>query len=169
MGGTGRDSQLVLRRWTPRTRPALLWQAGVFKGLVRVLDDPTTPPPFPLTEFFVPKNYVVRVYVLRGMNLAPMDAGTNSSDPYLKLKCGKVKINDRENAIYEEVPRPSHISCCLFCLLVCLSACPLPVCLLAARHAMRKLWLYSFADYPLPPLTCVCSRSASRTSTVCSR
>lgn len=50
----------------------------------------------------------VRVYVLRGRNLAPMDATTNSSDPYLKLKCGKLRISDRKNAIAQDINPDFH-------------------------------------------------------------
>ncbi|OWZ19250.1 Dysferlin [Phytophthora megakarya] len=44
-----------------------------------------------------PQNVIVRVYVLRGQNLQAKNAN-GYSDPYLRLKLGNVRINDRVNA-----------------------------------------------------------------------
>lgn len=79
---------------------------GRFKGLVRVMLNADDPPMFPddvMADLFKPKLYKVRLYCLRGVSLAKMDVGITgkpeSSDPYLIVKLGKFKMNDRENAV----------------------------------------------------------------------
>ena len=46
-----------------------------------------------LHELLLPKGYRVRLYVLQGMNLTPMDLGIGGrpgkSDPYVMVKLGK--------------------------------------------------------------------------------
>lgn len=44
-------------------------------------------------EYITPKNYIVRVYVLKGKSLTPKDIDT--SDPYLILKLGDQVIEDK--------------------------------------------------------------------------
>lgn len=39
---------------------------------------------------------IVRVYILEGYDFAQRDIGSYS-DPYLKIKCGTKKFNDRDN------------------------------------------------------------------------
>jgi hypothetical protein len=39
---------------------------------------------------------LVRLYVLEGFDLAQRDIGS-FSDPYLKIKCGAKKFNERDN------------------------------------------------------------------------
>lgn len=76
---------------------------GRFKGLVRVLLKEDEPPLFDLDQLLKPQGYKIRLYVLRGTNLTPMDVGfggrPGKSDPYLKVKLGKDLFDDRVNAI----------------------------------------------------------------------
>ena len=76
---------------------------GKFKGLVRVMLTADEPALFDLATLLKPQGYKIRLYVLRGLNLTPMDIGfggrPGKSDPYLKVKLGKEKFDDRENAI----------------------------------------------------------------------
>lgn len=71
---------------------------GKFKGYVRVLrkDQSEGRPPFDLQRLMSPQQYVVRVYVLRGFNMMPKD-DNGLSDPYIRIKLGKSKVNDRDN------------------------------------------------------------------------
>jgi hypothetical protein len=76
---------------------------GKFKGLVRVMLKPDEPALFDLATLLKPQGYKVRLYVMRGINLTPMDIGfggrPGKSDPYLKVKLGKETFNDRVNAV----------------------------------------------------------------------
>eukprot|EP00602_Paraphysomonas_sp_CaronLab_P003319 CAMPEP_0185019240 /NCGR_PEP_ID=MMETSP1103-20130426/1865_1 /TAXON_ID=36769 /ORGANISM="Paraphysomonas bandaiensis, Strain Caron Lab Isolate" /LENGTH=1852 /DNA_ID=CAMNT_0027549443 /DNA_START=18 /DNA_END=5573 /DNA_ORIENTATION=+ len=76
---------------------------GKFKGLIRVMLNEDEPPLLNLEQLLKPQGYKIRLYVLRGTNLTPMDIGfggrPGKSDPYLKVKLGKEKFDDRENAI----------------------------------------------------------------------
>ena len=53
-----------------------------------------------------PKSYKVRLYVMRGTDLAAMDEGwggrPGKSDPYLRAHIGKQSFDDRENFIENE-------------------------------------------------------------------
>jgi hypothetical protein len=54
---------------------------GKLKGLVRIITDENEPSllaPQLLKELLQPQKYKIRVYVLRGLNLALMDLGNNS-------------------------------------------------------------------------------------------
>lgn len=77
--------------------------AGQFKGLIRVIEREDEKPLIDLDTLLKPLPYEVRVYVLDGAGFAPMDMGLNGrpgkSDPYLRLKLGKTKIDDRKNYI----------------------------------------------------------------------
>ncbi|OQS01372.1 hypothetical protein ACHHYP_01203 [Achlya hypogyna] len=81
--------------------------AGIFKGLVRVILDEKEPPLINMEKLLNPLPYQVRVYVLNGTNFAPMDPSLDGtpgkSDPYLVLRLGKEKINDRKNFIEDVV------------------------------------------------------------------
>ncbi|XP_076263504.1 otoferlin-like [Rhynchophorus ferrugineus] len=45
-----------------------------------------------------PLQYILRVYVIRGLGLTPKDSN-NKSDPYIMLQLGKQTVNDREGYI----------------------------------------------------------------------
>ncbi|ETV80250.1 hypothetical protein H257_06591 [Aphanomyces astaci] len=81
--------------------------AGIFKGLVRVMLDKDEEPLINLEKLLTPMPYQVRVYILNGENFMPMDPGLNGapgkSDPYLVLRLGKDKINDRKNYVEDVV------------------------------------------------------------------
>ena len=75
---------------------------GKFKGLVRVMEDENEPDFLPkelMDQLLKPKNYKVRLYVLRGLKLAQMDVDIfgkpADSDPYLKVKLGKSKYKKK--------------------------------------------------------------------------
>lgn len=78
--------------------------AGEFKGTFRIYtlpSDPTAPMPpryyqnLPSTD---PVDVTCVVYVVRAYDLAPQD-DNGLADPYIKLKVGKRKINDRKHYI----------------------------------------------------------------------
>ena len=60
-----------------------------------------------MERFKKPCNYLVRLYVLRGLKLTPMDMGFNGtpgkSDPYLRVRLGNFVFDDRKNAIDDKV------------------------------------------------------------------
>jgi hypothetical protein len=76
---------------------------GKFKGLVRVMLNEDDPPLFDLSTLLKPQAYQIRLYILKGVNLTPMDPGfggrPGKSDPYLIVNLGKHKFNDRENTV----------------------------------------------------------------------
>jgi hypothetical protein len=76
---------------------------GRFKGLVRVIEKEDEEPLFDSSTLLCPNDYMIRVYILMGLNIKPMDLGFNGrpgkSDPYVKIKLGKTKINDRKKYI----------------------------------------------------------------------
>jgi hypothetical protein len=76
---------------------------GRFKGLIRVMLEADEPPLFDMASLLKPQQYKIRLYVLAGKNLTPMDMGfggrPGKSDPYLKVRLGKEIYDDRENAV----------------------------------------------------------------------
>jgi hypothetical protein len=82
---------------------AIYKMAGVFKGLIRVIEREDEKPLLDLDRLLTSLPYEIRVYVLDGVGFAPMDIGLNGrpgkSDPYLRLTLGKDKISDRKNYI----------------------------------------------------------------------
>ena len=83
---------------------------GLFKGVIRIVEDEATVTNEPLfenlRELLTPQMYQVRAYFLLGKAFKAMDVGfggrPGKSDPYLKLKVGKKKINDRKHYIDDE-------------------------------------------------------------------
>ena len=71
-------------------------EVGKLKGMLRVITNKNEPLPMDLnpTVLFKPKPLHVRVYVLRGYNMQPMDSN-GLADPYLKVRLGKQKANSR--------------------------------------------------------------------------
>ncbi|XP_063717418.1 myoferlin-like isoform X4 [Symsagittifera roscoffensis] len=76
--------------------------AGEFKGSFRIYPlphDPEAPVPpriFNSLPENAPTEVVLRVYVVRAVDLQPQDDG-GAADPYIVIKCGKTKIVDQEN------------------------------------------------------------------------
>lgn len=55
-------------------------------------------------KLLVPTKCLVRVYIVGAYGLLPKDNGSDS-DPYLVLKLGKKKIDDRES-YFQDQPNP---------------------------------------------------------------
>ena len=74
------------------------------QGLFRIyplpgdLKAPLPPKVFQHLPPSAPVECVVRIYVIRGIDLQPQDP-SGFSDPFLKIKLGKKKINDEDNYI----------------------------------------------------------------------
>lgn len=72
----------------PDASKSTLREVGVFKAIVRVLDqDPLTVAETIPLKLLREARYTVRLYVIRGQNLQPVDG--NSCDPYLRVKLSK--------------------------------------------------------------------------------
>jgi hypothetical protein len=69
-------------------------QAGLFKGVVRLIKSADELPAVDLASLKIPRTYVVRVYVLNGVNLSPHDAD-GTSDPYIRLRLGSTVLSGR--------------------------------------------------------------------------
>ena len=80
--------KLFRGKFHPNASKSTLRCVGVFKGILRVLE--TNPscekePFFPL-QILSSAIYTVRLYIIRGSNLQPVNG--NSADPYLRVKLG---------------------------------------------------------------------------------
>ena len=54
---------------------------------MRIIDSPDEPPSFDLQALLAPRSYVARLYVTRGLGLAPSGEGeAGGADPYLKVR-----------------------------------------------------------------------------------
>ncbi|KAI1886869.1 hypothetical protein AGOR_G00200230 [Albula goreensis] len=75
---------------------------GEFKGSFRVYplsDDPGVPaPPRQFRELpeSGPQEFLVRIYIIRAINLQPKD-NNGMCDPYIKISLGKKSVEDRDN------------------------------------------------------------------------
>ena len=67
---------------------------GTLKGIVRVIRSADEPPAFDLSLLKHAHPYIIRVYVLNGINLTPHDAN-GTSDPYLVVRLGGNIISGR--------------------------------------------------------------------------
>jgi len=88
------------------------FEAGKFKGKIRVLDKSSTDPVEPsldLLTLFQPKQYVVRVYVLEGYQLVPKDSD-GKNNPYITILNGKEIIKDVQTK-KQETSRPQFFKC----------------------------------------------------------
>lgn len=79
---------------------------GRLKGLVRVMlteNEPSLLSEELMKQLLKPEKYAVRLYCLTGKGLAAMDVDMKgnpaNSDPYLKVKLGKEKFDDRKNFV----------------------------------------------------------------------
>lgn len=75
-------------------------QVGLFKGIIRLIENKNEPPLFDLDTFLKPTATLIRVYCLEAAGVQPMDSN-GKSDPYLKLRLGKSKISDAKNHLKE--------------------------------------------------------------------
>jgi len=73
---------------------------GIFKGNLRVFPITMEPPPSPWDGLpdNTPVELIVRVYVVRGIELQAQDSN-GKSDPYITIVCGDKKLKDRDNYI----------------------------------------------------------------------
>lgn len=71
---------------------------GSLKALVRLSMDQHPPGGINISELISPSDLYVRVYILKGAGLTPMDR-SGKSDPYLKVKLGKTKFSTRNRYI----------------------------------------------------------------------
>jgi hypothetical protein len=69
---------------------------GTFKGLIKLTDTKESPKSIDVSEFMTPKDLFVRLYILQGKHLTPLDSN-GKSDPYLKVSIGKHKVNLRSS------------------------------------------------------------------------
>eukprot|EP00742_Colponemidia_sp_Colp-10_P008749 GILJ01009495.1.p1 GENE.GILJ01009495.1~~GILJ01009495.1.p1 ORF type:complete len:1395 (+),score=268.10 GILJ01009495.1:46-4230(+) len=81
---------------------------GKFKGVIRVrppkeIDEDKSDEKL-LREILAPRKFLVRLYVLEGVNIMPKDAGS-ASDPYLQIKLGK-KIFDTKKDFKKNTQNP---------------------------------------------------------------
>lgn len=77
------------------TKKSSLKGVGIFKGMIRLVKTGDQACPLDLRTLLNPRPFVVRVYVLKGRGLTPMDSD-GKADPYVRLKLGKTKISDKE-------------------------------------------------------------------------
>ena len=64
-------------------------------------------PTDPIAALRQPREYVVRLYVLQGINLMPLDVGS-ASDPYLKVSLGRTTIDTRDRYIKDATTAHFH-------------------------------------------------------------
>mmetsp|Transcript_9637 Transcript_9637/g.30891 ORF Transcript_9637/g.30891 Transcript_9637/m.30891 type:complete len:1963 (-) Transcript_9637:92-5980(-) len=91
-------------RYHPDRAKSTLRQVGVFKAIIRVLDqDPLTVAETIPLKLLREARYTVRLYVIRGQNLQPVDG--NSCDPYLRVKLGK-EVEERKRSHLSRTLKP---------------------------------------------------------------
>merc|ERR1719453_1040645 len=73
---------------------------GKFKGYVRVMQKDVPPPVLPvdMAELFIEKRVVVRLYLLKGYNLSPMDLN-GSTDSYPVIKLAGKTVEDKDSTV----------------------------------------------------------------------
>eukprot|EP00633_Aureoumbra_lagunensis_P005480 CAMPEP_0197308502 /NCGR_PEP_ID=MMETSP0891-20130614/6865_1 /TAXON_ID=44058 ORGANISM="Aureoumbra lagunensis, Strain CCMP1510" /NCGR_SAMPLE_ID=MMETSP0891 /ASSEMBLY_ACC=CAM_ASM_000534 /LENGTH=1990 /DNA_ID=CAMNT_0042792899 /DNA_START=20 /DNA_END=5992 /DNA_ORIENTATION=+ len=97
--------QVYRGRYHPDPSKSTLRSVGVFKGIVRVLDqDPLIVGELIPEKLLRERTYMVRLYVIRGANLQPVDS--NSADPYLRVKLGK-DVDERKREHLDRTLKPN--------------------------------------------------------------
>ena len=71
------------------------------------IDSRNEAPTDPIAALRQPREYVVRLYVLQGINLMPLDVGS-ASDPYLKVVLGRTTIDTRDRYIKDATTAHFH-------------------------------------------------------------
>eukprot|EP01119_Soliformovum_irregulare_P020127 TRINITY_DN648_c0_g1_i1.p1 TRINITY_DN648_c0_g1~~TRINITY_DN648_c0_g1_i1.p1 ORF type:complete len:1282 (+),score=464.21 TRINITY_DN648_c0_g1_i1:141-3986(+) len=102
-----------LYRATQSKGRTIRYEAGKFKGKIRVIDKSSTAPVEPsldLVSLFQPKQYVVRVYVLEGYQLVPKDSD-GKNNPYIALKLNGKTIEKDVQTKKQETSRPQFFKC----------------------------------------------------------
>lgn len=77
-------------------------EVGSFKGLIHLSADKEPQSDVDMKELLQPKSLFLRLYILRGIKLMPMDRN-GKSDPYLIIKLGKHKISTRERHLKKTI------------------------------------------------------------------
>mmetsp|Transcript_5390 Transcript_5390/g.11976 ORF Transcript_5390/g.11976 Transcript_5390/m.11976 type:complete len:1776 (-) Transcript_5390:2182-7509(-) len=104
--------QLIRKNIFGKTLKSNLRKIGVLKAKMRILIEGEEKPEAEeegvfaedmLEKIMIPRQVHIRVNVLKGFNFTPMDIGSGKSDPYLILKLGRQKINDKKNYLNNEV------------------------------------------------------------------
>ncbi|KAJ8599790.1 hypothetical protein CTAYLR_004010 [Chrysophaeum taylorii] len=94
-------------RHDPNPAKSTLRPVGELKAIVRILEeDPDLyeVDPFLPKHLLEPAPYCVRLYVIRGMNLQPVDG--SSCDPYLRVKLGADDVVERQKSHKTRTLRP---------------------------------------------------------------
>ena len=89
-------------------------EAGVFKGIVSVVTNPEDAKhSYLLDQILKPKVFCVRLYILRGIDLMPLDEGSKS-DPFLRVKLGD-EVRDGASEHHADTLNPEFYKAYEFC------------------------------------------------------
>ena len=87
-------------------------ECGAIKCVVRLVKSQDAAPAVDLSQFRAQQPVVVRVYVLRGVNLAPVSATGGAHAPYLLLRLGgEVVAGDRSRFVRSASSSPDFFQC----------------------------------------------------------
>ncbi len=82
---------------------------GKWKGLIRLIKDKDEKSAVDNKELLIPKELFLRLYILRGTKLMPMDSD-GTSDPYLKIKVPLMHSCFRRSSV---LPSSYFYFCCV--------------------------------------------------------